>query len=64
MESREACEIKLRDPLKFVTGRIDCNNKNEELECLPDNEKDEYSGYGFVTCKTEVNTKTNLLLFK
>ena len=50
--------------MKFVTGRIDCNNENEALECLPDNEKDEYSGYGFVTCKTEVNTKTNLLLFQ
>merc|ERR1719219_1095796 len=35
LESREACEIKLDESaLKFVTGRIDCNNANEVLDCV------------------------------
>ena len=50
LESRDACEIKLRDPLKFVTGRIDCNNENEEFECLPDDKKEEYRHFLNFTC--------------
>ena len=58
LESRDACEIKLTKPLKFVTGRIDCNNIDEELDCITDANKEEYglSDAGFVTCKAEVNT--------
>lgn len=55
LESRDACEIKLEEPLKFVTGRIDCNNKDEELNCITEDDKEEHglSDAGFVTCKKE-----------
>ena len=63
LESRDACEIKLKKPLKFVTGRIDCNNKDEELDCVTDDNKEEYglSDAGFVTCKAEVNEFPSIL---
>ena len=57
MESREACEIKLDESaLKFVTGRIDCNNANEVLECVSEEDITEHGleDAGFITCKHEV----------
>ena len=56
MESRDACEIKLTKPLKFVTGRIDCDSSNEVIDCIDADDIEEYelSDAGFVTCKTEV----------
>ena len=41
LESREACEIKLTKPLKFLTGRVDCVS-------------DDPGGRGYVTTKPEV----------
>ena len=41
LESREACEIKLTKPLKFVTGRKDCISDDPE-------------GRPYVTTKAEV----------
>ena len=41
LESREACEIKLTKPLKFLTGRVDCVSDDPE-------------GRGYVTTKPEV----------
>ena len=61
LESRDACEIKLTKPLKFVTGRIDCNNENENLEdCVPKEFLEEYgiSDAGYITCKAEVKPVT------
>ena len=57
LESREACEIKLDEkPLKFVTGRIDCNNVDEVLSCVSEDDIKNYGfeDAGFVTCKHEV----------
>ena len=41
LESREKCEIKLTKPLKFLTGRIDCDS-------------DDPDGRGYVTTQHEV----------
>merc|ERR1711935_1171882 len=56
LESREACEIKLDESvLKFVTGRIDCNNANEVLDCVSEEDIAEHGleDAGFITCKHE-----------
>lgn len=44
LESREACEIKMTKPLKFLTGRVDCVSDDPE-------------GRGYVTTKHEVHNK-------
>ena len=44
LESREACEIKLTKPLKFLTGRVDCVSDDPE-------------GRAYVTTKPEVRMK-------
>ena len=62
MESRNACEIKLKKPLKFVTGRIDCDNNDEVIDCIDAEDIEEYkldkAKAGFVTCKKEVKLFT------
>ena len=41
--------------MKFVTGRIDCNNQNENLEdCVTNEYLEENPDHGFITCKAEV----------
>ena len=42
MESRDACEIKLTKPLKFVTGRIDCDSSDEVIDCIDADDIEEY----------------------
>ena len=42
LESRDACEIKLTKPMKFVTGRSDCVSDDPE-------------GRAYVTTKAEVS---------
>ena len=58
MESRNACEIKLKKPLKFVTGRIDCDNSDEVIDCIDAEDIEDYelAEAGFVTCKKEVKS--------
>ena len=58
MESRNACEIKLKQPLKFVTGRIDCDNNDEVIDCIDAESIEDYdlAEAGFVTCKKEVKS--------
>jgi len=55
LESRNACEIKLKKPLKFVTGRIDCDNNDEVIDCIDAQSIEDYdlAEAGFVTCKKE-----------
>ena len=47
LESREACEIKLTKPLKFLTGRVDCVSDDPE-------------GRGYVTTKHEVRLQKDI----
>ena len=44
LEGREACEIKLRSPLKFWSGRSDCISSDEE-------------GRGYKASKEEVHPR-------
>ena len=67
MESRDACEIKLTKPLKFVTGRIDCDSSDEVIDCIDADDIEEYelSDAGFVTCQTEVQHQVkHIFLFR
>ena len=45
--------------MKFVTGRIDCDNSEEVIDCIDEENIEEYGleGAGFVTCKKEVCSK-------
>jgi len=45
----------LTKPLKFVTGRIDCDSSNEVIDCIDPDDIEEYDlqNAGFVTCKPE-----------
>ena len=63
MESRNACEIKLKEPLKFVTGRIDCDNSGEVIDCIDAEDIEDYelADAGFVTCKKEVNILLHII---
>ena len=48
----------MKKPLKFVTGRIDCDNNDEVIDCIDAKNIEDYelAEAGFVTCKKEVKS--------
>jgi len=53
LESREKCEIKLTEPLKFLTGRRDCIKVPHPTDPKNDTFLD-FIGKDFITYKEEV----------
>ena len=56
--------MKLTKPLKFVTGRIDCDSCDETIDCISAENIKKYNlaDAGFVTCKAEVSTLTDVCI--